>query len=108
MGTDDRDRELDRLEQELAGAPYIEEPGDKKVGDGSMCWLNGERMCGGDCVAFNWESEPLQAPNQCIALAYFGQVASGALTQIKLSRKARQRAEDRQREEAAKAEVPKP
>lgn len=106
--TDERDKELDELEKELRDDPFIAKPDEIKVGDGSICFLDKERMCGGECTAFNWQADPRQSPNQCLILAYGGQVASGALVEVARARQERRAQEDEQRRKAASAEVPKP
>ncbi len=111
--TDDRDRDLDNLNKDLdeepKGTPYLHEPDEKAISDGSMCWLNVERMCGPDCTAFNWEIDThnRQGPNQCTLLYYAGQLGLAGHKLIQLTKKQKQSQEDRQRAEAAGGEVPK-
>lgn len=113
QSTDDRDNELNKLERELTeepkGTPYLEEPDEKNIADGSMCWLNVERMCGPECTAFNWELErhQRQGPNQCTVLYYAGQIGSAGFRLVQLNKKQRQVQEDKQRADAASQEVPK-
>lgn len=61
----ERDRELD----DVLGAlndPYIEKPDELTAGSGALCWLDMQRLCGPDCVAFNTKSESTE--DQCRAL----------------------------------------
>lgn len=108
-----RDEELDDLEAELAnkeqveaktirGTPFIERPDTLPVSDGSLCWRDGARYCGADCVAFNTEEldehgAPAQGPNKCLVLLYAGQQASAALSTLVVNRKAVQAAQDSER-----------
>lgn len=96
-----RDDELDDLEKELAqepvaktrkGTPYIERPDTLAIGDGTLCWRDGDRYCGPDCVAHNVDDidehgNSLQGPNKCLILLYSGQQASAALSTMDTNKK---------------------
>jgi hypothetical protein len=72
--TTDRDTELDALQKELRSepaTPFIRRPEELDVKDGSLCWLNGHRVCGADCVAFAGEEAPTPA-ERCMILNQFG------------------------------------
>lgn len=59
--SDDRDLELDALEREfkqMGQTPHIHQPDEKNVEHNGMCWINVERLCGPDCVAFGDPAEP--------------------------------------------------
>lgn len=73
MGSDDRNRELD----EAVSDPYIEKPDELDVGDGQMCWLDSNRMCGPDCKAFNLSAE--QGPEQCLFLVRSGKATDAVI-----------------------------
>jgi len=99
----DRDTELDDLEKELrrsAERPFIDRPKELDVGPGTLCWLDGFRRCGADCVAFNADEGlddqgvPIDSPNKCLVLTYMGQQGSAAVAAIAVSRKAAQRRQD--------------
>lgn len=70
-----RDDELDELERHLRpDDPHIEAPDKKVISDGSICWRDKDRVCGGDCVAFNFVGYGLgpddsqQAHQQCMLI----------------------------------------
>lgn len=103
-----KDQELDDLDKGLrpktTANPFIERPDERQVQTGSLCWLDGTRVCGADCTAFNPEeiSErglESDSPNKCLALLYLGQSAAGALATIASSRAAQRRSQDRVREQ---------
>lgn len=104
--SDRRDRELNELERELKAPPHIESP-DVKNFDGGACWLDKDRVCGPDCVAYNIdgvglpEGEPVQGPNVCTVLVYAGQMGAGALATLALTRKQRQASDDARRAASA-------
>lgn len=110
--TDDRDEELSKLERALTAPPHIHEPETKNLGGGAMCWLNADRVCGADCVAFNIdgvglpEDEAVQGPNQCTVLVYAGQIGAGSLAQIQLLKKSKIAAADAARNAAAQSKPP--
>lgn len=99
-----RDKEMDELQQELDAkinemesgpkpAPFIHRPEEMDIKPGSLCWMDGTRVCGPDCVAYNVEDvdpetgEFLQGPNKCLALFYMGQQGAAALSQLIINRK---------------------
>lgn len=106
----DRDTELDDLEKELtgvksAGQPFIERPSQLDLRNGSLCWMDGSRVCGADCVAFNPEELDnhglaTDSPNKCLVLTYMGQQGSAALSIIAVNRLAAKKAQDERRESA--------
>lgn len=92
----DQEDDLSDIEAELAGKkgrPFIERPDALDVGPGTLCWLDGTRICGPDCVSFNSEQglddnkQPIDTPNKCIVLLYMGQQGSAAVATIALRRK---------------------
>ncbi len=106
----ERDEELDSLEQELAAMgevkpandPHIERPPQLDIGPGMLCWLDGTRVCGPDCVAFNTEDVDdngslLQGPNKCLALFYMGQQGAAALSTLLLNKKRVSEIQDQKR-----------
>lgn len=99
----ERDEELSEAERELAEAEkafgssrYIHRPDEIDLQDGMTCWLDGERVCGGDCMAFNIDGD---GPNQCLVLHYQGQIGSAALIEIAANKKRLQLAQDQERKE---------
>ena len=107
--TDDRDAELDGLNEELEDGPkHIHQPDDMDIGDGTMCFLNVERKCGADCTAFNWEIERGRrtAPNQCVILYHLGALGSGAIGHIHSLNLKKREQQDRERKAAADQKVP--
>lgn len=86
-----RDDELDSLVSELKD-PFIERPERLDIQASSLCWLDGTRACGADCTAFNAEEGldasglPLDTPNKCLVLKYAGQLGSGGMALIKLTK----------------------
>ena len=115
MTDSDLDSELDAVEAELenakqspAGAPFIERPDKLDLRRGSLCWLDGSRVCGADCVAFNADElddhgHATDTPNKCIALAYMGQQGAAALSIIAINRPATKKAQDERRASAGGA-----
>lgn len=116
----DRDKELDEVERELrnvkpapGGQPFIERPETLDQRRGSLCWLDGSRVCGADCVAFNPNEldeagHATDNPNKCLVLTYMGQQGSAALAIIAASRTAAKAAQDKRREEAGGGTPPVP
>lgn len=102
-----KDKELDDIDKALrpkTTTPFIARPDERHVDAGSLCWLDGTRVCGSDCTAFNPEEISEQglesdSPNKCLVILYMGQSASGALAAISASRVAQRRAQDRVREQ---------
>lgn len=105
--TEEREAELDDLNKDLE-APYIHAPDEKAIGDGTLCFLDKERVCDADCTAFNWELPPgqRQAPNQCMILYHLGAVSSGSIAYVMSTRRTNQRIDDTAREAANKQKVP--
>jgi hypothetical protein len=69
----ERDKEFDAVMGSLSD-PYIEKP-DELDPSGALCWLDMQRMCGPDCVAFNTAATGTE--DQCRALnAMTSQVVS--------------------------------
>lgn len=68
-----RDEELDEIERTLRMPE--KQPEQRSVGDGAMCWRDQLRMCGPDCVAFNFarigvpDGVPVQSHMQCVLIA---------------------------------------
>jgi len=71
----DRDAELDEIQRDL-NTPFIERPEHLDVGNGALCWLDGARRCGADCVAFDPEEgldkngQEIDSPAKCRVLVY--------------------------------------
>jgi hypothetical protein len=110
----DRDKELEDLQRELEGAPagqagggrpFLHRPEQLDIGAGALCFLDGARLCGPDCVAFNAaegldeNGHPIDNPNKCLVLTYMGQQGAAALGIIAMSRTAIKSTQDRRREE---------
>jgi hypothetical protein len=107
--TKDRDKELDEVEKELLGVkpaaggqPFIERPEKLDLRRGSLCWMDGSRVCGADCVAFNPEEldeqgQATDSPNKCLVLTYMGQQGAAALSIIAINRTAAKKAQDDRR-----------
>ncbi len=106
-----RDEELDAMERELEAManakpendPHIHRPEHLDIGPGMLCWLDGTRVCGTDCVAYNVEEVDergnfLQGPNKCLALFYMGQQGAAALSTLLLNRKRVTEIQDKKRE----------
>jgi hypothetical protein len=116
----DRDRELDEVEEELLGVkgapggqPFIERPEALDLRPGSLCWLDGSRVCGADCVSFNPDEldehgQATDSPNKCLVLTYMGQQGSAALAIVAASRTAAKRAQDDRRDLAGGGMPPAP
>lgn len=104
---------LKELGARVAKAPVIEKPDDGPIADGSVCWLDQNRICGPECIAFNHDSLGVetegvrQGSNQCVILAVMAQQGSAALVTIRKSRLEIQAQEDRIRESRGAAPVPK-
>lgn len=86
----DRDQELDEIEKELA-QPFLHEPDKLDLAEGDVCWLNMDRICKPDCMAYNPEDtdadgNKIQGPNRCVILHCLGQQGAGALSLIGVSR----------------------
>ncbi len=126
-----RDEELDDLERELTeseasarfkeqvaqangGLPFIERPHEMDIKPGMLCWLDGTRVCGPDCVAYNVEhvdpktQELVQGPTKCLVLLFMGQQGSAALSVVLASRKRIQEAQDAQRTKPEDVHPPDP
>jgi len=116
-----RDEELDAMERELealanakhAGDPHIERPDELDIGPGMLCWLDGTRVCGADCVSFNPEEldqhgDMLEGPNKCLALFYMGQQGAAAMSTILLNRKRILEIQDKRREKPNMPPPPSP
>ena len=106
-----RDDDLDAAEKDLAGdtngKPFIHRPETMELRDGLLCWLDGNRVCGADCVSWNAEIEEDAGPNRCLVLLYMGQQASSAVSAMLVSRRAAVAAQDAIRV-AAGGGVPQP
>lgn len=51
-----RDKELDDLQNAMTqGTPFIHPPDEREQTNG-MCWINSNRACGADCMAFDPEA----------------------------------------------------
>ena len=107
-----RDSELDDLENELRqdpveaktrrGTPFIDRPDTLEISDGTLCWLDGNRYCGPDCVSYNVEDadehgNAVQGPNKCLVMLYMGQQASAAMNTMLVNRKMMKAAQDAER-----------
>jgi len=116
-----RDEELDAMERELeelanatpAGDPHIKRPDELDIGPGMLCWLDGTRLCGADCVSFNPEEidehgSMLEGPNKCLALYYMGQQGSAAMSTLLLNRKRILEIQDNRREDPRMPQPPSP
>lgn len=57
-----------------------------KAGTGSTCWLNGKRMCGPDCTAYNVHNEG-ETELQCSWLVIGGQLGQGVVEIANLLRR---------------------
>lgn len=103
----DRDVEMDDVEKELRDAaskkPFIHRPEQLDIGKGALCWMDGARLCGPDCVAFNPQEGldpsgvPVDSPNKCLVLTYMGQQGSAALSIISVNTMVRKRMQDEKR-----------
>lgn len=108
-----RDDELDALEKELR-APFIETPDRLEAADGSMCWLDGDRRCGPDCMAFNALGvgvEPdavIQGHLQCVVLATMSSQNAGLVGLIASNRAVVAELQDKRRLEQLSGAVPSP
>lgn len=105
MNKKDRDVELDEVEKALREPqrPFIHRPDKLDIGNGTLCWRDGSRLCGADCVAFNVDEGldenrmPIDTPNKCIVLVYLGQQGSGALSIIDANNLVRKKHQDASR-----------
>jgi hypothetical protein len=114
----DRDKELDDLEKELrnvkpSAQPFVQRPESLDLRPGSLCWLDGSRVCGADCVSFNPEElddngVATDSPNKCLVLMYQGQQGSAGLAIVAASRLAAKRAQDERREQNTGGTPPAP
>lgn len=110
MSTRDADYEtlLGELSEPL---PHLEKPDEVAQQEGSICWLNPARMCGGDCVAHNPGASE-GSPDRCTVLAVLGSLADSrdemAQSVVKTATLARVAAADAVRAVAAAAPVPNP
>lgn len=90
----DRERRLQDWERErdAAHTPYLEKPDEMNVGSGLLCWINADRVCGPDCVAFNVAvlgddpnaGPPEATPEMCTVFAIGDEVLRGLRTLVKL------------------------
>lgn len=103
-----RDEELDAIENELRGQPYIEKPDDLPVVDGSTCFLDQNRACGSDCRAYDTGVDPAQGPEVCVLLSSVMDIGDGIKPFIEVARTLRKARADKARTEAASAPVPDP
>lgn len=121
-----RDEELDKIEEELSdfekqvahaegGRPFIQRPNEMDIGPGMLCWMDGTRVCGPDCVAYNVEEfdpdtqELIQGPNKCLVLRYMGQQGAAALSVLLVNRKRITEIQDNKRaQDAPMPSVPDP
>jgi len=98
-----RDKELDEIENDLRKAtPYIERPEQLDIKEGSLCWLDGRRVCGADCVSFNVEAlddsgTATDEPEKCLVLKYMGMQAAASQAMIATTVIVNKRAQDAQR-----------
>lgn len=123
----DRDAELGELQRELDAkirdlegqgsnepSPFIERPDSLDIEDGALCWMDGTRVCGADCVGYNVEmsdpetGEMLQGPNKCLPLLYMGQQGAASLSTLLVNRKRVTQIQDEQRAAQAAAAPPSP
>jgi hypothetical protein len=116
----DRDEELDNLQDELKnlqpggrGKPFVQRPETMDNRNGVLCWLDGSRRCGADCVAFNPEQLdehglPGDSPNKCLVLTYMGQQGSAALALIAATSLAAKKSQDAKRHAAGGGMPPPP
>lgn len=114
----DRDKELDEVERALrevkpSEKPFIQRPDALDLRRGSLCWLDGSRVCGADCVSFNPEEldehgVATDSPNKCLVLMYQGQQGSAGLAIVAASRLAAKKAQDERREQATGGQPPVP
>lgn len=82
-----RDEKLDEVERELRD-PYLYEPDVKKLAPGMTCFLNQDRVCGTDCMAFNTDEvdgqgNAIDGPDRCLLL--FNLSAMGASAHVTLA-----------------------
>lgn len=100
----DRDAELDEIENDLK-TPFIERPPHLDNGPGALCWLDGARRCGADCVAFNPEEgldergQEVDSPSKCRVLGHMEKHAEAAFLVASIAKKNARRDEDRERTE---------
>lgn len=110
-GTDERDQELDNLEQELR-QPYIESPEEIEEGMGQTCWLNMDRQCMPDCTAYNVFTDMPQGPERCVLIVYAANSAVQTQELVQITKKAASqlkiKMQDDQRAALAGAPVPDP
>ena len=106
---------LDAVEAARAAVstPYIHRPDTLDIRDGTLCWLDGTRVCGADCTAFNTDDETaegdvIQGPNRCLVLLYTGQQASAAMSALLASRASQRRDADKTREARGGGAPPSP
>ncbi len=85
----DRDKELDEVQRDL-GRPYIHEPDEKEIGQGAMCFLDRERLCGPDCASYIGEN-PLPH-ERCLILSSFSGVVLAVDELIQIRKERAQRA----------------
>lgn len=95
-----RDADLDELERLIRAPDESRAPSP----DGSTCWRDQRRICGGDCVAYNFggigvhPSDPIQAHTQCLLIVI--RMPSTKDPMLLAAEQARIRADDERRERA--------
>lgn len=106
MSRSNVDEELARIEAELRGTPTpaIDKPDELDMAPGMGCWLDKERMCGPDCMAYDVDAEPGSGPKFCLVLGAVLREPAVIGTAALL----RKRNEDNQRESASAQPVPDP
>lgn len=76
---------------------HIDKPDELPIKEGAICWINSQRVCGPDCVAFNVDELDehgiaSDGPHRCTVIVLLGQVGSGAGQLVQLMTKAQQQA----------------
>ena len=102
MAEEDRDEELDALEEDLR-QPYIAPPDEIKEGEGQICFLNADRPCLPDCTAFNIYAQPAQGPERCTFLLYAANLAVNTQELVQLGRKMTKQSQTQAADEARAA-----
>lgn len=108
--TNEWDKELDDLEKELRGKPFVHEPDELNIPEGAVCWLNMDRLCRGDCIAFNIGADAASGPERCMLLVYMSEQTASSQMLVQIGRLAAQgtrtNREDDIRQKAASIPVP--